>query len=142
MFDKLLGIEERFESVNDNKLLQMKYMYYIPEAKQMQVTVKYNTEYAGDTFGEEMPLTLVLKDHKGNILRDCYFKTDEKYGYGYIRVSYRGVEFTEDSEYTLYVYFKGETDTSKYIGKFTMQDANSAYAPLKLTKKNAPELIK
>ncbi len=136
------GLRKRFESVNDNKLLQMKYLYYIPSARQMQVTVKFNKSYGGEIGKDEMPLRLVLKDAKGNTYDNCYFRTGEKYEYGYLRISYRNIEFTADSEFTLYVYLPEETDTSKYIGRFTMQDANSAYTDTKLTKKVTPELIK
>lgn len=131
------GLRKRFESVGANQLLQLKYLYYIPSAKQMQITVKYNTSYA-EPAEEKFPFELILKNEKSEILDDYYYEYGEKYGYGYIRISFCDVEIEKDSEYTLYVYLPKENEESQLLGKFILQDANSAYQETKLTVKNAP----
>lgn len=134
------GLRKRFESVQANQLLQMKYMYYIPECSQMQVTVKYNTSYAHVATEEQLPLRLVLKDEKSNEYNDFFYEFGDKYGYGYIRICYEDVVFTDESEYTLFVY--GDIDgEEKLLGKFVMQDSHSARAEIKLDKKTAPDLF-
>lgn len=134
------GLRKRFESVLANQLLQLEYMYYIPDASQMQVTVKYNTSYAPVATKEKLPLRLVLKDEKSNEYNDFFYEFGDKYGYGYIRICYENVVFTDESEYTLFVY--GDIDgEEKLLGKFIMQDSNSTYGEVKLNKKTAPELF-
>ncbi|MBR5308252.1 MAG: hypothetical protein IKU43_05730 [Clostridia bacterium] len=134
-------IEKRFEAVEANQLLQLKYLYYIPSAKQMQVTIKYNTSYAETTDSTELPLNLTLKNHTGEILDDFFFVTDVKDGYGYIRICWNNVEFSDKSEYTLHVtQKKGDKEVNR--GSFLMQKATTAHKEIKLTKKNAPEIIK
>ena len=134
---QVYNIEKRFEAVEANKLLQLKYFYYIPEANQMQLTVKYNTEYAKAPTDEFMPFEIILKDQNGNTVDNYFFKGAEKDGYGYIRIAWNGVEFTEESEYTLTVNQEkdGKTVTR---GTFLMQKPSTAHETLKLKKKNAP----
>ncbi len=134
------GLRKRFESVQANQLLQLKYMYYIPDASQMQVTVKYNTSYAPVATKEQLPLKLVLKDEKSNTYDNFFYEFGDKYGYGYIRICYENVVFTDESEYTLFVYGDIEGE-EKLLGKFVMQDSHSARSEIKLDKKTAPNLF-
>ncbi len=135
------GLRKRFESVAGNKLLQLKYMYYIPSTKQMQVSVKYSTDYAELATDEHLPLELVLKNEKGDILPDYFYEYGSKYDYGYIRICWNGAEITDASEYTLYIYLPVENEESELIGKFTLQDAHSAYREIELNKDNAPAIF-
>lgn len=133
-------IEKRFEAVEANQLLQIKYLYYIPEALQMQVTIKYNTSYAKMPTKDYIPFELILKDEEGNILNDYFYEPSENDGYGYIRVCWNGVEFSDSSEYTLHINqnVNGKTVTR---GTFLMQKATTAYKEIKLTKNNAPYIF-
>ena len=135
------GLRKRFESVDANYLLQVKYMYYIPAAKQMQVTVKYNTVYADAPTDDTLPLKLVLKNEKSEEMTDYFYEYDVKNEYAYIRICYNGIEVSDTSEYTLYIHLPKEDGTYKQIGKFIMQDANSTYGEIELNKKNAPILF-
>lgn len=134
------GLRKRVESVEANQLLQMKYLYYIPSVKHMQVTVKYNTSYAPEASDNSLPLGIVLRDSNNNVYDDYFYEHAEKDGYAYIRISFSNIEFTDESEYTLYVYMTKNSE-EKQIGKFIMQDSNSAYREIKLTKKNAPAIF-
>ncbi len=135
------GLRKRFESVDENYLLQVKYMYYIPAAKKMQVTVKYNTVYADAPTDNTLPFKLILKNEKSEEMTDYFYEHDVKNGYAYIRVCYNGVEVSDMTEYTLYVNLPMKDGTLKQIGKFIMQDANSTYGEIDLNKKTAPALF-
>lgn len=135
------GLRKRVESVEANQLLQMKYMYYIPSAKHMQVTVKYNTSYADKPTDDNLPLKLVLRDQENNVYDDFFYEHGERNGYAYIRISFANVEFSKDTEYILYVYYE-KNGEEKQIGKFIMQDKSSASREIELTEKNAPALFK
>ena len=134
------GLRKRVESVDANQLLQMKNMYYIPSVKQMQVTVKYNTSYASAPDGKTLPLKLDLRDEENRSYDNYFYEYGDKNGYAYIRISFADVEFSETSEYILYVYLERNGE-DKQIGKFIMQDSSSACREIKLTKKNAPALF-
>ena len=137
---RVYNIEKRFEAVEANKLLQLKYFYYIPEAKQMQLTIKYSTDYAAAPTKESIPLIITLKDHNGKVISDTFYECDEKQGYGYIRMAWNGVEFTSKSEYTLFVDQEKDGEIVNR-GTFLMQKASTAYEDVKLTKKNAPYIF-
>ena len=134
------NIEKRFESVEKNQLLQLKYLYYIPDARQMQVTIKYNTSYADAPSKDNIPFELILKDESGNLLSDYFYEASEKDGYGYIRVCWNGVEFSDSSEYTLHIN-QNVNGNSVSRGTFLMQKSTTAYTELKLDKKNAPNIF-
>lgn len=135
------GLRKRFESVAGNKLLQLKYMYYIPGTNQIQVSIKYSTDYAETATDDHLPLELVLKNEKGNVLSDYFYEYGSKYDYGYVRICWNNAPITDTSEYTLYIYLPVENKESKLIGKFTLQDAHSARSEIELTKKNAPAVF-
>lgn len=136
------GLRKRFESVGENYLLQLKYMYYIPSANKMQVTVKYNTVYAGVPTDTVLPFDIVLKNEKSEEMSDFYYEYELKNGYAYIRLCYNCIEVTDTSEYTLYINLPTADGSSKQLGKFILQDAHSAYSRISITKKNAPTLFK
>ena len=134
-------IEKRFEAVDANQLLQLKFFYYIPSANQMQVTIKYNTSYAPEPAKESLPFNITLKNHKGDELSDLFYVTDVKDGYGYIRICWNNVEFSDKSEYTIHI---TQEKNGKEVnrGSFLMQKATTGHKPIKLTKKNAPEIFR
>ena len=134
------GLHKRFESVLANQLLQMEYMYYIPIASQMQVTVKYNTSYAPVPTEDTLPLRLVLMDEKSNVYDDFFYEFGDKHGYGYIRICYENIVFTDESEFTMYVY--GDIDgKEELLGKFIMQDSHSTYGEVRFNKKTVPQFF-
>ncbi len=135
------GLRKRFESVGENYLLQLKYMYYIPSAKKMQVTVKYNTVYADAPTDDTLPFELVLKNEKSTELKDFFYEYEVKNGYAYIRLCYNDIDVTDTSEYTLYINLPLQDGTSKQLGKFILQDSHSAYGKIRLTEKNAPAVF-
>lgn len=132
-------IEKRFEAIDGNQLLQLKYLYYIPSARQMQITIKYNTGYASPATDTYLPFELILKNHLGDVYEDYFYEFDEKSGYGYIRICWNNVDFTQDSEHILYI---NQEINGKMIsrGSFLMQKATTAKEKTKLTKNNAPNI--
>lgn len=135
------GLRKRFESVGENYLLQLKYMYYIPYAEKMQVTVKYNTVYAGVPTDTALPFDIILKNEKSEEMSDFYYEYDVKNSYAYIRLCYNNIKISDTSEYTLYINLPQQNKDTKQIGKFILQDTHSAYSEIQLTKKNAPALF-
>ena len=130
-------LEKRFEAVENNQLLQLEYLYYIPTTQQMQLTIKYNTSYANVATDTFLPFILTLKNEAGEIHNDYFYQYDEKNGYGYIRICWNGVKFTDESEYTLRIeQQKGEKVVSR--GLFLIQKSTTASKEIKLTEKNAP----
>jgi len=133
----MYDVEKRFEAVEANQLLQLKYFYYIPDAKQMQLTIKYNTSYAAAPTKQAIPFEILLKDHEGNNNSNYFYEAAEKDGYGYIRICWNNIHFDENSEYTLYI--NQEVDGKvKERGRFLMQKPSTAYKKMRITKKNAP----
>ncbi len=133
-------IEKRFEAVEANKLLQLKYFYYIPDAKQMQLTIKYNTSYASAPTKENQPFDIKLTDHEGNTKENYFYEAAEKDGYGYIRICWDDIYFSDTSEYTLFI--SQEVDGKiKERGRFLMQKPTTAYEEVRLNKKNAPYIF-
>ncbi len=135
------GLRKRFESIEANQLMQLKFCYYIPETKQLQVTLKYNTSYADAPTKEKIPFILYLRDEKGNVLEDYFYDCGDKYGYGYIRLCFEDVEKRDNCEYTLYVDMPGEDGEVKNLSRFTLLSSTSAYEETKLNKKIASALL-
>lgn len=136
----MYDIEKRFEAVEANQLLQLKYFYYIPEAKQMQLTIKYNTSYAPAPTENSLPFDISLKDHSGSDNNNYFYEAAEKQGYGYIRMCWNDIEFSDSSEYTLYIYQEVDGE-SKKRGHFLMQKPTTAYKEMRLNKDNAPYIF-
>ena len=138
---RVYNIEKRFEAVEGNQLMQLKYFYYIPSTNQMQLTVKYNTSYAATPTNDSIPFELLLKDQSGKTYNDYFYECAEKNGYGYIRVCWNEVEFLDKSEYTLLI---NQNKDGKMVsrGAFLMQKPSTAYEEIKLTKKNAPSIFR
>lgn len=130
-------LEKRFESVDANQLLQLKYHYYIPSVKQTQITIKYNSSYAKPAAKDFVPFEIYLKDHNGDILDDYFYEYAEKDGYCYLRVAFNNVVYTDDSEYTLFIEQNIDNKTVSR-GTFIIQKPSTASNVMKLDKKTAP----
>ena len=134
------GLEKRFEAVEANQLLQLKYLYYLPSAKQMQLTIKFNKSYARPATDSFIPFDLILKDQDGNTLTNYFYEHESNKRYGYIRVAWNDVEFTDKSEYTLHI--MQEKDGKKVLrGSFLLQNGSTEHAEIRLTKDIAPYIF-
>lgn len=133
-------LEKRFEAVEANQLLQLKFLYFIPSAKQMQITIKYNISYAKPATDTFLPFDLILKNDSGDILNDYFYEHDEKDGFAYIRIAWNNVEFTDKSEYTLQINQKKEGKTVTR-GTFLIQKGSTAHQDTPLTKDIAPYIF-
>lgn len=92
------GIEKSWADVREGRLLEFNNMYYVPMAKQLQLSVKFNLDLPQCEYDEEIPFKFRLRDEKGNEYSDYWYKFEEKTGYGYIRICFEGIELEKDAQ--------------------------------------------
>ncbi len=108
------GIENSWAAIREGRLLEFNHLYYVPSVKQLQFSVKFNTDLPLCEYDEEIPFKFSLRDENGNEFLNYRYKYTEKFGFGYIRLCFNGIELEDKSKtdengdylrhkYTLYV---------------------------------------
>ncbi len=89
---------------------------YLPEAKQLQVTIKYNDstlkalrEETGQDLPDE-PFTFSLLDSAGIRYTDYDFRTERKLNYSYRRLIFYGVDLTDAATAYVDIYYSEQVD--------------------------------
>lgn len=134
------SIATRFKAVDDNQLLQIDHLYYIPSANQMQVTVRYSTAYAEPATESFLPFIFELKDKNGNILSDFYYDFGVDGKFCDIRLAYKGVCFDDTSEYMLAIKQERNGNIVTH-GDFLLQNSATASRRIELDSYNAHRLL-
>ena len=93
------GMPSAWVAIREGRLVEFNYLYYIPSVNKLQVSVKFNTDLAGFDYKEEIPFKFRLYDDGGNEYTDYIYEYDEKFGYGYIRLGFNGIELVKSGEY-------------------------------------------
>ena len=85
-------------AIQEGRLVEFNYLYYLPESKQLQFSVKYNLDIAEnvDEFG--IPFEFYLTDESNEEFSDYFFEFKKKYGYGYIRICFNNIELEDITE--------------------------------------------
>ena len=136
------GMNSAWVAVEEMRLIEFNMLYYLPAARQLQCSVKYNADIV-DKFGDDgLPFVFWLTDEDGNRFDDYYFETAQKYRFRYIRLAFRGIDL-----------LTGETDEETglperhtymlHIAKYGEDGKTSEYTNYKLydgsaVKKNIP----
>lgn len=111
------AMESPWQVVEERRMVEFNCLYHIKNARQLQFSVKYNTDIVEHIRKEDgLPFKFKLVDSDSNVYEDYFFESTEKTGYGYIRLCFEGVDLIdEDSEpdefgnkqrkrFTVYVY--------------------------------------
>ena len=127
-------ISDFWRSIGANQLLMIDNLYYSPLARQMQVSVKYNTSYADAPTSSRIPFGFYLLDEVGTRYEDYFFKTDLKNGYGYIRVCFEGIDIIKSTPsgderkiYTLFIEQKNEDGGYEPLESFPLYDGGEIF---------------
>lgn len=86
------GIEKAWADIREGRLLEFNSLYYVPLAKQLQISVKFNLDLPLCEYDAEIPFRFRLRDEEGNEYTDYWYEFAEKTGYGYIRLCFEGIE--------------------------------------------------
>ena len=89
------------ESDMGGKILSLSDFYYIPATKNLQISVKFNTEILPDRqtvySADLLPFELYLTDENGTVYSECSATLyDERFSYGYIRVNFEGIDLLKN----------------------------------------------
>lgn len=82
-------------AIQDGRLIEFNYLYYLPQTKQLQFSVKYNLDIAENTNELGIPFEFSLTDDYNNVFSDYFLEFKEKFGYGYIRVCFNNIELED-----------------------------------------------
>ncbi len=87
------GMDSPWVVVEERRMVEFNYLYHIEAARQLQFSVKYNTDIVEHIRQEDgLPFKFKLVDSEHNVYEDYFFETAEKFGYGYIRLCFDGVD--------------------------------------------------
>ncbi len=114
-----------------------------PLAGQLQITVRYNQSIEKQLLGEfmltELPagewFTFVLVDQDGNVYQDCTVRAGERNVNQFRCLTFRGLTFAEDTQFTLMAYYVRDIAKEKLLFDITAYDAR---IPLEAEKINFP----
>ena len=111
------GMDNPWVVVEERRMVEFNYLYHIKAARQLQFSVKYNTDIVEHIRQEDgLPFKFKLVDSEHNTYEDYFFEAKEKFGYGYIRLCFEGIELIDEASepdeygnkarktYMLYVY--------------------------------------
>jgi len=106
-------------------------VYYIPEAKELQVTVRYNNNsvealgdicfyaYTVDTSGEPVVNATDVRLHEGypigDIVEPEIYGTEEKTLYGYEKLIFRGISIDENTNVVISLCTDNNSDNEKAV---------------------------
>lgn len=126
------GMEDFWRSINENHLLMLDNLYYLPESRQLQVLVKYRTSYAEPPTADNIPFEIYLVDEVANKYTDCFFETAVKGQYGYIRICFEGIDLEnpvsgEKKLYNLYVELKKDGGETEKLADFPIYNGSDLY---------------
>ena len=85
--------------------LQIRNVYYLDSADNLQMTVRLNTRYYDKNNGLDYDLRLKLIDAEGNVsyVESSYALTDVRWGYTFIRVAFSGVDLSDNQNVRLQI---------------------------------------
>ncbi len=95
--DFQLLLYEPLSWTNDEGTVQLKNIHYMPEAKRLEITVKYNMNYFGDTT-DPLPFAFALRKVTGDktiTAEDPAVYFESRYSYGYIRICFDNIEIDD-----------------------------------------------
>lgn len=133
------GMNSAWVAVDEGRLVEFKSLYYMPDSKQLQFGIKYNLDIATFMNEDGIPFKFRLTDNKGNEYDDFFFEKKDKFGYGYMRICFNGIEL-EDSDimpdesgilprikYTVHIDELKEDGTYFELCKYKLYDGSSIY---------------
>ena len=122
------AMDKPWQVVEERRMVEFNYLYHIKNARQLQFSVKYNTDIVEYTREQDgLPFKFKLVDNYSNVYEDYFFEKAEKAGYGYIRLCFEGIDLIdEDSEPDEY----GNKDRKKYTVYVYELDGDGEYFEL------------
>ncbi len=106
------GMMNPYEKISEGRLIYYDKLYYIPSVKQLQFSIKYNTDVTSVDYGEGIPFKIYLKDKNGNEYYDYYYEAETRFQYGYIRVCFRNIDITPKDTTEFYAVYLEVPDGS------------------------------
>ncbi len=112
-----------------------------PAAGQLQITVRYNQSIEKQLLGEfmltELPagewFTFVLVDQDGKVYHDCTVRAGERNVNQFRCLTFRGLTFTHDTQFTLMAYYVQDMAKEKLLFDITAYDAQLPLEAEKVT---------
>ncbi len=98
-----------FNTSSLDKIFYIENLMYTEEPSQFQFMLRYNVhnesvKKLSANSAEKEPFVFVLKDNKGKTYTKYEYMTDSALIYGYYRVVFSGVDTSEATELTVYIY--------------------------------------
>lgn len=123
------GMQNPYEKISEGRLIYYDKLYYIPVAKQLQFSIKYNTDVTNAAIGDGIPFKIYLKDKHGNIYDDYYYEKQQRFQYGYVRVSFRNIDINlkDTTEYyTVFLEVLEQNGKYKPLTSYKIYNGNTA----------------
>ena len=124
------GIRESWAAIRDNRLIEFNYLYYVPMARQMQFSVKFNLDLPQCEYDEAIPFKFRLHDSDGNEYTDYSYEYTKKYNFGYNRLCFKGIDLEKADELDE----NGTRVRNKYTLYVDMVDKNGNYSEISATQ--------
>ncbi len=126
--------------ISENGYMRAYAYVWCPEAKEVQITVRYNNSvYEYNQLPEGTEFTYTLTDSvTGAVYQPSETVAEEMWMYNYRRLVFSDVEFPEDADLIVHMYCGGEEISSETIH---YADQNVVNEPYKLSKKEKSWLV-
>ncbi len=116
-------------------------LFIIPEARQVQITVRYNDSiFSYNDLPEDTVFTYTLQSSTGGEVTAVPVDEAERWMYNYKRLVFDGVDFTEETNLTLNIY-SGETKITWQLIHHKDQNAVNEPYTLKRADKEALKAV-
>lgn len=125
--------------ISENGYMRAYAYVWSPEAKEVQITIRYNNSvYEYNMLPEGSEFSYTLTDSvTGAIYTPSYTESDEMWMYNYRRLVFSGVEFSEDANLIVHMYY-GDTEISSETIHYA--DQNVVNEPYALSQKEKQSL--
>lgn len=133
-------------AISEGRLIEFNYLYYLPAAKQLQFSVKFNLDIAEFYNTEGLPFDFSLRDKYGNTFNDYFFEYKEKSGYGYIRICFNDIVLEDlnaepdengiipRNKFTVYIYQMMQDNTYSDLCSYQIYDGGTVSKNIKFDK--------
>ena len=94
------GMQKAWVAVKEGRIVEFNYLYYLKDAKQLQVSVKFNRDILRDANLPTKSLKFYLTDENETVYEEYFFKDKRKFNYRYVRLCFENIDLLADSAET------------------------------------------
>lgn len=135
------GMKSAWVAIRDGRLIEFNYLYHIEKARELQFSVKYNSDLAEYLNEDGIPFKFRLIDNENNVYDDYFFKQKDKFGYIYLRLCFHNIDLSYETDgkaqrrtYTLFIDVLGEDGGYSELCSYLIYDGSEIYKDIDFKK--------